>query len=158
MEEEKNMRRKSLMRDKRGQVLGLPMYLIVIMIVAVAIIAAVIVMIPRGSQTMNAQVTENAIVAEDPGDSGAFTFTNAYDVAIKVTSNDERADPISGATVTLIGAGVSGEGTTSADGTVTISLTPKLGANVNEAYIKMTVKASGYEDFVDDEAVTIARL
>jgi hypothetical protein len=55
------MKRKSLIRNKKGQVLGLPMYLIVIMIVAVAIIAAVIFMIPKGSQTMIAQINSGSV-------------------------------------------------------------------------------------------------
>jgi hypothetical protein len=46
------------------------MYLIIIMIVAVAVIAAVVVMIPKGTRAMNAQVTANALIAEDPGDDG----------------------------------------------------------------------------------------
>lgn len=148
----------SLRKNNQGQVLGLPMYLIIVMIVAVAVIAAVIFMIPKGPQTMNALVTSNAVIAEEPGHAGAFTFTGSYSVVIKVTTNDERADPIEGATVTLVGAGVSGSGTTDVNGEVTISLTPKLEANVNEAHIKLTVKASGFEDFEDDEAVTVARL
>ncbi len=38
-------------RNNEAQVLGLPMYLIIVMIVAVAVIAAVIFMIPQGTQT-----------------------------------------------------------------------------------------------------------
>ena len=153
------MRRKRYFKkNNQAQVLGLPMYLIIVMIVAVAVIAAVIFMIPKGTQTMSALVTSNPVIAEDPGHAGEFTFTGSYDVVIKVTTNDERADPIDGATVTLVGAGVSGSGSTDVNGEVTISLTPKLGANINEAYIKLTVKASGFEDFEDDQAVTVARL
>ncbi len=33
----------------------------------------------------------------------------------------------------------------------------KLDANVNEAYMKMTVKAAGYEDFEDLETVLLYR-
>jgi len=76
-----------------------------------------------------------------------------------VTTNDERADPISGATVTLVGAGAAVEGTTGNDGTVTLpGFSPTLNANVNEAYMKLTVKSTGFEDFEDVQAVSIVRL
>ncbi|MEA3458648.1 MAG: hypothetical protein U9R21_08230 [Candidatus Thermoplasmatota archaeon] len=152
------MKKNSFRKDERGQVLGLPMYLIVVMIVAVAVIAAVIVMIPQGTQTMNALVTDNAVISEDVGNASKFTFNGSYDVMIKVTTNDERADPIADATVTLVGAGVAESDTTDANGEVAISVTPTLGANVNEAHIKLTVKAAGFEDFEDDTAVTVYRL
>ncbi len=152
------MKKNSFRKDERGQVLGLPMYLIVVMIVAVAVIAAVILMIPQGTQTMNALVTDNAVISEDVGDASEFTFNRSYNVVIKVTTNDERADPIADATVTLVGAGVANSGTTDANGEVTISVTPALGANVNEAHMKLTVKAAGFEDFEDDTAVTAYRL
>ena len=146
-------------KNTEGQVLGLPMYLIIVMIVAVAVIAAVIFMIPQGTRTMSAQVTANALIAETAGDAGAFTFTNSYQVVITVTTNDERADPISGATVTLVGAGAAVEGTTGNDGTVTLpGFSPTLNANVNEAYMKLIVKATGFEDFEDVQAVSIVRL
>ena len=133
------------------------MYLIIIMIVAVAVIAAVIYMIPKGTQTMNAQVTVGALISTSPGHSGSYTFA-ATTVTILVTSNNERADPINGATVTLAGAGTAAQGTTGNDGKVTLSVTPILDANINEAHIKLTVKATSYEDFSDDEAVTVMRL
>ena len=152
------MKKHSFRKDEEGQVLGLPMYLIVVMIVAVAVIAAVIFMIPHGTQTMNALVTDNAVISENPGNASKFTFNSSYDVMIKVTTNDERADPIADATATLVGAGVAEFGTTNANGEVTISVTPTLGANVNEANIKLMVKAAGFEDFEDDTAVTVYRL
>lgn len=140
-----------------AQVLGLPMYLIIVMIVAVAVIATVIFMIPQGTQTMNALVTDNVVIAEDPGNASAFTFSQPYDVTIKVTTNNNRVDPIADATVTLIGAGVAESGSTDGNGEVTLSVTPELGTNINEAAIKMIVKASGFEDYNDDDAVTVYR-
>lgn len=144
-------------KNTDAQVLGLPMYLIIVMIVAVAVIAAVIFMIPQGTQTMNALVTDNVVIAEDPGNASAFTFSQSYDVTIKVTTNDNRADPIADATVTLIGAGVAESGSTDGDGEVTLSVRPELGTNINEAAIKMIVKASGFEEYNDDNAVTVYR-
>ena len=134
------------------------MYLIIVMVVAVAVIAAVIFMIPQGTQTMNALVTENAVIAEDPGNASEFTFSQSYDVSIKVTTNDDRADPLQDATVTLIGSGVASTASTNAEGIATLSITPTLAENINEATVKLTVKATGFQDFSDDDAVTIYRL
>ena len=149
------------MRNEKGQVLGLPMYLIVIMIVAVAIIAAVIFMIPKGSQTMNAQVTTGAVAGDGTNNAGEFEFTN-FDVVIRVTTNDDRRDPIAGAIVRLSGGHTVAEATTDADGNAMFTgasqiIGAKLDVNINEAYMKMTVKASGYEDFEDTEAVLLYR-
>ena len=157
IERGKKMKLRIYTNNTEAQVLGLPMYLIIVMIVAVAVIAAVIFMIPQGTQTMNALVTENMVIAEDPGNASEFTFSQAYDVTIKVTTNDNRADPIADATVTLIGAGVAESGSTNGNGEITLSVTPELGTNINEAEIKMIVKATGFEDFNDDAAVTVYR-
>lgn len=152
------MKIKRLTTNKSAQVLGLPMYLIIVMVVAVAVIAAVIFMIPQGTQTMNALVTENAVIAEDPGNASSFTFSQSYDVTVKVTTNDDRADPLQDATVTLVGSGVASTTSTNADGIATLSITPTLAENINEATVKLKVKATGFEDFSDDDAITIYRL
>jgi hypothetical protein len=152
------MKQRILHHNTEADVLGLPMYLIIVMIVAVAVIAAVIFMIPQGSRTMNAIVTENSVIAEDPGNASEFIFEQEYNVSVKVTTNDNRADPIAGATVTLLGSGVAGSGTTDDDGEVIISVTPSLNTNINEAAIRLIVKASGFEEYSDDDAVTVYRL
>jgi len=155
------MYRKNFRKNESGDVLGIPMYLIVIMIVAVAVIAAVIFMIPKGTRTMNVQVTSNALIAESPGStgSGSFTFSKTYTVWVKVTTNDQRADPIVDATVTLSGAGDANQGKTLKNGSAKItSIKPILDANVNEAYMKLTVKAAGFEEYVDIKAVNVVRL
>lgn len=153
--------KRTLRTDTQADVLGIPMYLMIIMIVAVAVIAAVVFMIPKGSQTMSAQVTANALIAEAPGTDGGgdFTFSKTYTIWVKVMADTERADPISGATVTLVGSGVAGQGKTLDNGSAKITgIKPKLDANVNEAHLVLTVKAAGYKDFVDEEAVTVIRL
>ncbi|RLF58675.1 MAG: hypothetical protein DRN27_04815 [Thermoplasmata archaeon] len=152
------MIKEKILHNNKAQVLGLPMYMIIVMIVAVAVIAAVLFMIPQGTKTMNALVSENAVIAEDPGNSSAFTFSSSYDITIQVTSNDNRADPVSGATVSLIGSGIASSGTTNGEGIATISVTPELGENINEASIKLIVKAQGFEDYSDINAVTVHRL
>ena len=155
------MKRKTIRGNESGDVLGIPMYLIIIMIVAVAVIAAVVVMIPKGTRTMNAQVTGNALLAENPGSAGggSFTFSKTYTIWVKVTTNDQRADPIADVTVTLVGAGVAGQGKTLTNGSAKITgIKPILDANVNEAYLALTVKATGFDDFIDTKAVSVIRL
>jgi len=143
--------------NNKGQVLGLPMYLIVIMIVAVAVIAAVIYMIPRGTQTMSAQVTSNSARAGTIQTDGTVTFTS-FDVTVSVKTNDDRQDPVVGATIRLSGGGVVAEKTTNAQGVATIPVDDAtLDVGVNEQYMKMTVKASGFEDFEDNTAVLLYR-
>jgi len=115
-------------------------------------------MLPRGTKTMEALVTENFLISEDPGAVGMGEYTfNTYTVKVKVTTNDENADPISGAMVTLTGAGTSGSGYTDANGIATISVTPKLSENEKDAYIKLEVKASGFEDYEKVQAVHVHR-
>jgi hypothetical protein len=134
------------------------MYLIIVMIVAVAVIAAVIFMIPQGTQMMNAQIVENAVIAEDPGNASAFTFSSSYDVRVKVTTNDNQANPIADATVTLVGSGDATSGLTNADGIATLSVTPSLGRNINEDEMKLSITAAGYQDYIDERAVTVYRI
>jgi len=147
-----------LIRENDAQVLGLPMYLIIVMIVAVAVIAAVIFMIPQGTGLMNAQVIENAVIAEDPGNAGIYTFSSNYNVEVKVTTNDDKTSPIAGATVTLVGSGDAASATTNSEGIATLSVTPTLNENSNEAFMELTVKAAGYQQYTDQQAVTIYRL
>ncbi len=153
------MKRKCLLRNENGQVLGLPMYLIVIMIVAVAIIAAVIFMIPRGSQTMSAVVQSGSAFASTTTGVNNEAEFGVLSVNVLVTTNDERNDPIQGATVRLVGGHTVAEGTTDVDGLaeITVGVGAYLVAGINEAYMKMTVKAAGYEDFEDNTAVLLSR-
>lgn len=144
-------------KNNKAQVLGLPMYLIIVMIVAVAVIAAVIFMIPKGTQTMNAQVTGGSVQTGTVQADGTVTFAD-FQVSVSVTTNDDRRDPVADATVRLFGGGVAAEGTTNAQGVASFQVTgANLGVGVNEEYMKMTVKASGFEDFEDDTAVLLYR-
>ena len=147
----------SFLKNEAGQVLGLPMYLIIVMIVAVAVIAAVIFMIPQGTKTMSAKITSGSAQTGTIQSDGTVTFSS-INVQVKVTTNDDRRDPIIGATVRLVGGGTTAEGVTDTDGIATISVSnANLDVGVNQACIKMTVKASSYEDFEDDTAVILYR-
>jgi len=146
--------------NEKGQVLGLPMYLIIIMIVAVAVIAAVIFMLPQGTQTMKAVVTSGSVVSagSDPASDGVWVFSD-FNVEVEVLTADERGDPIVGATVRLSGGGVVVQEVTNNDGIATFTgiSGAKLEQNINEGYMKLTIKASGFEDYTDDSAVLLYR-
>jgi len=155
------MRKKCFFKkNEEGDVLGLPMYLIIVMIVAVAVIAAVIFMIPKGTQTMNAQVTSGSVQTGN-GDPGEIDIPagKTFTVKVLVTTNDERRDPIQGAIVRLDGGHAIAESApTGSDGIATLTVNnAKLDANINEVYMKMTVKATGFKDFEDDKAVILYR-
>lgn len=152
------MRKVCILKNNDGQVLGLPMYLIIVMIVAVAVIAAVIFMIPQGTGMITAQITENAVIAESVGNASAFTFNSTYNVKVKVTNRAESASPIAGATVTLLGSGDAASNTTNANGIATLQVTPSLSENCNEDYMQLKVKAAGYQEYSDERAVTVYRL
>lgn len=127
------------------------------MIVAVAVIAAVIYMIPQGTQTMSAQVTGNSAQTGTIEVDGTVSFAS-FDVTVSVETNDDRQDPVVGATVRLSGGGVVAEETTNAQGVATIPVDDAtLDVGVNEQYMQMTIKASGFEDFEDDTAVLLYR-
>jgi len=150
------MKIRLLKRNNEAQVLGLPMYLIIIMIIAVAVIAAVLMMLPQGTKMMIGQV-QSGSVFKGNGDPGEITVSNVV-VTVEVKTNDDRRDPIQGAIVRLSGAHGIGEATTNDQGIATIDVGDcMLDQGINEAYMKMTVKADGYEDYEDQDAVIIYR-
>ena len=156
------MKANNFIKNKEADVLGLPMYLIIVMIVAVAVIAAVVAMIPRGTRTLQASVTTGAVLGAETQSDGTATV-EISSLEVKVYSNDERRDPIKGATVTISGLGVaislSENSTTTGkyDGIQGDLKTAKLPANVNEGYLKLIVKAPGYETFEDPHAILVIR-
>ena len=150
------MKKRFLKQNNDAQVLGLPMYLIIIMIIAVAIIAAVLMMLPQGTKMMIGQV-QSGSVFKGNGDPGDLTVSDVV-VTVEVKTNDDRRDPIEGALVRLSGAHGIGEAKTNSLGIATINVGDcMLDQGINEAYMKMTVKSDGYEDFEDQDAVIIYR-
>jgi len=154
MGEEKTMQKRKLLRNSNGQVLGLPMYLIIVMIVAVAVIAAVIYMIPQGTRTLMPQITGGAVLTGD-GTLGEVNITD--NVEITVISNDDNRDPVSDATVIVTGLGGTTTLTDNGDGTYSGSVTATLAPNVNEANLKLIVKAPGFEDYEDEDGIVVLR-
>lgn len=149
------MKRICFRKNDKAQVLGLPMYLIIIMIVAIAVIAAVIFMMPKGTQKIKAEVTTGFLISSAPG-TGGDEITISGSGTITVTDMD--GNPISSARVTLTEAGVSWSGTTGSDGTVSFSISPTLPENIDRLYVTMRVKADGYDDFEDLNAIEVTRI
>ncbi len=148
------MKKTKLTTNNKAQVLGLPMYLIIIMIVAVAVIAAVVMMIPQANKMMNAQITPGVIEIQEDG-----TQSETTTITINVTTKDDRSDPITDATVTLVGGGKAYSQTTDSSGTATFTVSGlTLDTNINEAYLKATITAAGFEDYIKDQAVLLYRL
>ena len=146
-----------LRKNEQAAVLDLPIYLIIVMVIAVAVIATVVMMIPKGTQTMNATVTSGFLQNANPGHSGDYRFTSNRTIWIKVTTNNEKQDPISGAIVILTGGNTSASGKTLTNGSVRLLVRPTIPANINTVYLEMSVKANGYKDFSDKEAVLVNR-
>lgn len=157
------MKANNFIKNKEADVLGLPMYLIIVMIVAVAVIAAVVAMIPRGTRTLQASVTTGAVLGANKTQPNGTATVEISSLEVKVYSNDERRDPIKGATVTISGLGVAislsenSNTTGKYDGIQGDLKTAKLPANVNEGYLKLIVKAPGYETFEDPHAILVIR-
>lgn len=152
------MKKNCLMRNDKAQVLGLPMYLIIIMIVAVAVIAAVIFMMPQGNQMMDARIKTGSAQASTGTDASNNAIFNSFTVTVKVTTKGEYNEPIKDATVRISGYHGIGEGETNSNGVATFDVAGcELPAGVNSGSLTMTVKAEGYEDFKDDSAVELVR-
>jgi len=143
--------------NSKGQVLGLPMYLIIIMIVAVAVIAAVIFMLPQGSKMLDVEIDGSMIPLTG---NGKITGSAPADIVITVRTKDDAANVVSNARIILTGAGVAYEGETNADGVCTVpaaSATAILEENKDLDYVTLTIKASGFEDFENTEALSVVR-
>ncbi|MBC7081233.1 MAG: Ig-like domain-containing protein [Thermoplasmatales archaeon] len=160
---------RNLFRDKRG-IEGLPMYLIIIVVIAVAVLAAVLAMMKYITFDKPIEATCTKITG-----SGNVISGEGYLVRVKakgmerVLNIDFTAEikvyekntnkPISGATVTISGAGTAGSNKTDATGVAKINIKgAKLEENQEEIYMRIEVKASGYQSFVDDEGILILRV
>jgi len=153
------MNKETLFKDKRG-IEGLPMRLIIILVIAVAVIAALMALLgsfhPKGTLSVECVSCQG-----NPGNLATISGTGEqtlppFEVVIKVT--DSNGDPVDGASVTLTGANGAGSGKTGSDGQATITVTgAKLNANENEESMKVTVTASGYHKYTEEDFVIIAR-
>lgn len=148
------------LKDKRG-IEGLPMRLIIIVVVAAAVLAAILAMIgivnPKG--TLNVEC-----ISVNGNDGNLYTISGNgeitcpdFEVVVKVTNS--KGDPISGATVTLTGANGAGSNRTGDNGITRITVkNVKLNANENIEYMDVTVTASGYHNYNEENFIVISRV
>ncbi|MEM2935184.1 MAG: hypothetical protein QXF32_02340 [Candidatus Thermoplasmatota archaeon] len=163
-------KRGNLLKDKRG-IEGLPMHLIIIVVIAVAVLAAVLAMM----KYVTFDKPMEATCLQIRGDVQKVSDTDGYLVKVNSTGSEKITNidftayikvyeknsekPVSGATVTIVGAGAVGSGKTNATGIAKVKVeNAELAENQDEVYLKIEVKASGYQNFVDEEGLLVIRV
>jgi hypothetical protein len=154
------MKANQFIKNQEADVLGLPMYLIIVMIIAVAVIAAVIYMIPTGTKTMTAQISPGVIAATTIA--GGTAHNDTAKIWVNVSTMDAQRNPISGATVTLTGLGTvinfDEKGVGSYLGVAPTNQNITLPNNVNEGYLRLIIRApGGFENYEDSQAIFVVR-
>ncbi len=146
------------LEDQRG-IEGLPMKLIIIVVIAGAVLAAVLMMIPEGTGTLNAEcisVDGNSGHLKTVSAASGEISVGSFDVTVQVTDGD--GDPVADADVTLIGANGAGAGKTGGDGEVTVTVqNARLDTNEEKDYVSVEVTASGHHSYEEEQFVVIAR-
>ncbi|MFW5898649.1 MAG: hypothetical protein ACOCT7_02200 [Candidatus Saliniplasma sp.] len=129
------MKRKvRLRRDEGGALEGLPLYLILLVVIAGVSTAIVF------GWMQSAESTELDHIKVDVSD-GYVTSGSSNNV--EITVYDRNDDELSGATVTLQGCGVKEIGETDSDGKAEFSVSPSLPENEDFGEITVTVKYTG---------------
>lgn len=128
---------------------GLPIRIVVLLIVGAVGLAVILSAIPKDivPKTMSAVVTSGSIVDLNSVNSGSAQIT------VKVTDID--GSPVGDAYVMLSGLGGAGHNKTNAGGVTVIDDVGTLKLSGYEGYLKLTVKASGYRDYVNEYAVKV---
>lgn len=143
------MRRKVRLRyDREGALEGLPLYLILLVVIAGVSTAIVF------GWMQSAQSTELDRIEVDAGSDGLVTTKSNSNDGITVKAYDQKNNPLSGATVTLEGCGVNEIGETGSDGAVEFTVDPSLPENEDFGEITVTVKYSG--DITQEKSDTVA--
>lgn len=155
------------LKDRRG-IEGLPMHLIIIVVIAGVVIAAILAMMG----TFN---PKDSIQIEYAGTDGRHNCSDGHGSLVKVNATgaeevihinftatikvfDSKGNPVKGATVVLAGAQSAGSNTTDANGTAKVEVDDAvLKANQQQAYMSLTVKASGFHDYTDEESILLQR-
>lgn len=126
-------RKVRLRRDEGGALEGLPLYLIILVVIAGVSTAIVF------GWMQSAESTELDHIKVEASN-GYVTSGSSNN--IKITAYDRSDDQLSGATVTLQGCGVKEIGETDSDGKIEFSVSPSLPENEDFGEIKVTVKYS----------------
>jgi len=159
---------RDFIRDRRG-IEGLPMRLIIIVVVAAVVLAAILAMMPKTTpsslKVKFETITPISNNVKQSSGGVVLVKSNGYEeidgiefnATIKIT--DDKGKPISGATVILSGAGGTGVAQTNGNGIAYVKVqSAKLEENQESAYMKVTVKASGYPDYIDNDGLLLQRV
>ncbi|MFP4050360.1 MAG: hypothetical protein ACLFVB_01305 [Thermoplasmata archaeon] len=129
------MRRKvRLRRDETGALEGLPLYLILLVVIA-GVSTAIIFGWMRSAQS-----TELGHIEVDASNGYVTSGSNNK---IEVKAFDQGNDPLTGATVKIEGCGVNEIGETDSEGTIKFDVNPDLQENENFGEITVKVKYTG---------------
>lgn len=142
----------TMINDERG--LELPINIVVMLVVGMVALAALIAIIPTPTKTMSVSVDPSMIAAT------SSDFTSDVE-GVVVTVTDPDGNPVQGATCILRGAGGVASATSGNDGACNLKKigdgTFNLPSNQNELNLKLTVKADGFYDYENENAVLVVK-
>ncbi len=128
-------RKVRLRSNEKGALEGLPLYLILLVVIAGVSTAIVF------GWMQSAQSTELGHIEVDVGSDNALNTGKEQDITVK--AYDQNNDPLSDTTVKLQGCGVKEVDSTNKDGTKTFRIEPSLPENEDFGELTVTVKYTG---------------
>lgn len=128
-------RKVRLRRDEEGALEGLPLYLIILVVIA-GVATAIFFGWMQGAQSTELRRIEVNV-------SEGFVNAGTSGNKIKIKALDQSNSPLEGATVKLEGCGVKKIGETDSDGKVEFSVSPSLPENQDFGEITVTVTYTG---------------
>lgn len=132
---------------------GIPIKMVVLTIVGMAGLAAMLVIIENGEKAMPEPmhadiISKNIIVFSD------INVTDDFGVEVKVSASD--GTPVRKASIVLSGLGTGSVNVTDSNGSAVVMFNKSDFQNKGgEGYLKMYVKANGFQDYSNDYAVRI---
>lgn len=128
-------RKVRLRSDEKGALEGLPLYLILLVVIA-GVSTAIIF-----GWMQSAQSTELGKIEVSAGNDKVVNAGENEEITVKAYDQDN--DPLSGATVVLEGCSINEVDNTNKDGTKTFEVEPSLTENEDFGEITVTVKYTG---------------
>lgn len=131
---------------------GIPIKMVVLTIVGMAGLAAMLVIIENGEKAI-----PEALHA-DIGSSNIIFFSDineSEDISIRIRVAAADGTPVSKASVILSGLGAGSVNVTDSDGNATVKFEKDDFQKIGEGYLKLYVKANGFQDYSNDYAVKI---
>ncbi len=129
--EKEFVKRRNLRRDRRGALEGLPLYMVILVVIA----AVAMVILLNWTKSVQHTDLKRIVVEPDTIDDGEKT-------SVTIRAYDTKGNPLEGVTIILDGCGVSKVGKTSSTGKYTTSITPDL-AGESYGTIDVTAKYTG---------------